>query len=126
MVLQPFRKGHVRVRLLLEPLSIHNQKGDNMEEFIANKDAPEQAGTFVDVPVGAEAQIAPRRANRFELVVTNDSDTVVYLRLGTGAAVNSGIRLNANGGMWTCTTWAGPVFARHAGAAVKRVLIAEV
>lgn len=38
-------------------------------------------------------------ARRYALFV-NDSDTVMYLRLGQEAAVNRGIRLNASGGSY--------------------------
>ncbi len=83
-------------------------------------------GSFVDVPAGSEIRVVPARAGRFELTIVNDSDTVVYLRLGPGAAVNSGIRLNANGGSYTTTGYMGEVYAIHGAAAAKRLLVTEV
>ncbi len=36
--------------------------------------------------------------NREYAILINDSDTTIYLALGTDAELNKGIRLNANGG----------------------------
>ena len=42
------------------------------------------------------------QANRHRTgaIICNDSDTAIYLTLGNPAVLNSGIRLNANGGVY--------------------------
>lgn len=54
-------------------------------------------------PVGitvtaASTQILAANANRKVAIITNDSDTTIYLAIGVAAQANKGIRLNANGG----------------------------
>lgn len=46
----------------------------------------------------ATAEVVDADDNRHELIITNDSDTVIYLALGEAAVLNKGIRLNALGG----------------------------
>ena len=56
----------------------------------------------------------------------NDSDTTIYLKLGSSAAANSGIRLNANGGAYEINTnnlYTGIVTAIHGGTGTKTLLI---
>lgn len=51
---------------------------------------------------------------RTSAVFINDSDSVIYLALGTAAEANKGIRLNANGGSYEITAnnhFPGTVFA---------------
>ena len=43
--------------------------------------------------------LAASSARRYALFV-NDSDTVIYLKVGVSAVANQGIRLNANGGSY--------------------------
>jgi hypothetical protein len=71
-------------------------------------------------------QVVAANANRLQIDIVNDSDTVVYLHLGTtGGAVNSGIRLNANGGAWSSTFYTGAI--RSICTAASKVLtVAEV
>lgn len=62
--------------------------------------------------------------SRQELIVTNDSDTTIYLRLASsGAVVGQGIRLNAEGGAYV-GGWSGPVSAIHGGAGTKNLCVA--
>lgn len=49
--------------------------------------------------------------DRVEVVVVNDSNETIYLKLGTGAELNKGIRLNAFGGNYICTTYTGIITA---------------
>ncbi len=52
--------------------------------------------------------------NRIGALFCNDSDTVIYLALDNVAAINSGIRLNANGGAYEINftnLYRGPVSA---------------
>src|SRR3990172_2510330 len=53
--------------------------------------------TSVSVGTSSTAVLSANSSRRFAVIV-NDSDTAIYLKLGTGAALNSGIRLNASGG----------------------------
>lgn len=60
----------------------------------------------------------------------NDSDTTIYLYMGGEAAVNTGIRLNANGGSYEMSKkqgnlYTGLVKAIHAGTGNKVLLITE-
>lgn len=48
----------------------------------------------------ATGVILAANASRLYALFVNDSDTVVYLNLGGAAVVNTGIRLNANGGSY--------------------------
>jgi len=63
----------------------------------------EAEATAGQTPVGitvtaASTQILAANASRKVAIITNDSDTVVYLAIGVAAQANKGIRLNANGG----------------------------
>lgn len=42
-------------------------------------------------------EVLAANANRKYALLINDSDTVIYLKIGSPAVVNEGIRLNANG-----------------------------
>jgi len=60
--------------------------------------------------------------NRNELIITNDSDTVVYLGLTDAAVLHKGIRLNANGGEFHTSgprVYQGLVTAIHGGTGNK-------
>lgn len=59
---------------------------------------------------------------RLGAIMVNDSDTPIYLALGDGpAALNSGIRINANGGAYEISVfnnpWLGQIHAIAAAAA---------
>ncbi len=55
----------------------------------------------MDTPVGASGLVIDSNILRKYLILVNDSDTNMYLNLGTEAAeTNKGIRLNANGGSY--------------------------
>lgn len=81
-----------------------------------------------NVAVGTTSTpVVPANNYRYELIITNDSDTTVYLRLAAdGAALNSGIRLNANGGSWSSGNYDGAVSAIHAGVGTKNLCVVEV
>lgn len=58
------------------------------------------AGTSTGVTVGSTSTtVLASNASRKAAIIVNDSDETVYLKYGTGATSNSGIRLNANGGL---------------------------
>ena len=57
--------------------------------------------THTAVTVGAATTVAKAaNANRKYLLLVNDSDEVVYVKLGAAAVLNQGIRLNASGGSY--------------------------
>ena len=49
--------------------------------------------------------------NRKSATIVNDSDETIYLKLGSGASLNSGIRINANGGSAKITEYTGVITA---------------
>lgn len=70
-------------------------------------------------------------ANKFRTCVefTNDSDVVIYLRLGQAAALHTGIRLNAEGGSYEIglsNLWKGEISVIHGGAGNKVLCIMEI
>jgi len=65
---------------------------------LAEMDLLERAADHTrDVTVAA-AQLMPANKHRTGVFIINDSDTTIYLALGVDAALNAGIRLNAEGG----------------------------
>lgn len=67
---------------------------------------------------------------RTYLLLINDSDTALYLKLGAAAFVNQGIRLNANGGSLELSDINANLDLRavnviHAGSGNKALLITE-
>lgn len=90
-------------------------------------DTAAQPGTAVNVANTSTAVVAAN-PNRAELTLVNDSADPIYIRLqATGAALNSGIRLNAGGGSYTTTRYRGAVSAIQADAlTTRRLLVAEV
>ena len=76
------------------------------------------------------ASVVARRANRNRkgLLLTNDSDTVIYLTFGGLAVANSGLRLNAGGGVFEINAtnlYKGIISAISAGAD-KALLYVEI
>ncbi len=63
------------------------------------KDAKLTAFTQAIGTVGtASSTLLNANANRRYALVTNDSDTAIYLKIGAAAVVGNSIRINANGG----------------------------
>ena len=57
--------------------------------------------THTAVTVGNSTTVAKAaNANRKYLLLVNDSDEVVYVKLGAAAVLNQGIRINASGGSY--------------------------
>ncbi len=71
-----------------------------------------QAPVGVNVTV-ATTPILAANANRKAAVITNDSDTTIYLAIGVAAVANQGIRLNANGGVLVLSR-TGDIFSTEA------------
>jgi hypothetical protein len=67
------------------------------------------------VSVGSSStSVLTHNSTRVSSTFTNDSDETIYLQLGSAAAANTGIRLNANGGSYEINTsnpWYGDVNA---------------
>lgn len=75
------------------------------------------------------AQALAANANRVYALFVNDSDSVIYLAFGTGAALNFGVRLNPNGGSYEMSRRLGNVYAgvvnAVTSAAAKRLLVTQ-
>jgi hypothetical protein len=103
-----------------------------MPRFIAGSaiertGAAKNPGTATPVSGTSVALVADNK-DRVELTIINDDNTdkVVYLRLGTGSAVlNTGIRINPGGGSFFTSAYTGPVQAISTGTDVP-VLVTEV
>lgn len=48
----------------------------------------------------ATTAVLAANANRKSALLVNDSDSVIYIKIGAAAVLNQGIRLNANGGSY--------------------------
>jgi len=81
--------------------------------------------TVIDtfVAVGAVSTLVlAANASRQELDLVNDGDEAVYVARGAAAVMNSGLRLNANGGsyrMGTDNLYHGAIYAICAGGDVN-------
>ncbi len=64
------------------------------------------------VTIGSTStSVMAANASRIEMILTNDSDEVIYISFSGTAVMNKGIRLNANGGIITNTSYKGAVTA---------------
>jgi hypothetical protein len=77
----------------------------------------------------ATGELLAANANRLYALLVNDSDTIVYIKLGAAAVVNQGIRLNANGGSYEMSKKLGNLYTGAingiSGIAGKVVLVTE-
>lgn len=85
--------------------------------------------TAVNVTTSTTALIAAN-ASRQYLLIINDSDVVMYLKLGAAGVLNQGIRLNANGGSYEMSEalgnlYQGAINAIHGGTGNKVALMSE-
>lgn len=85
--------------------------------------------TAVNVAASDTAVIAANPSRAYLLLV-NDSDTVIYIKLGAAAVANQGIRLNANGGSYEMSAEAGNLYQGavkgiHGGTGNKVLLVTE-
>ena len=85
--------------------------------------------TEASVAVTTTPVLAAKVKRRYALFI-NDSDTVVYLAMGEAAVLNTGIRLNANGGSYEMIPSANNVIEDavngiHGGSGTKEVLVTE-
>lgn len=99
----------------------------NIATYLREHRALASTNTAVNV-AAASTTILAVNTDRLYAVIVNDSDTVIYIALGAAAVVNSGIRLNANGGSFeinwtnlhTCA-----IYGIHGGVGNKVVTVAE-
>lgn len=84
--------------------------------------------TTVAIGVVSDAALAAN-ANRKYALLVNDSDSVIYLKIGAAAVANAGIRLNASGGSYEMSAQYGNLDTRVINAissgAGKVLLVAE-
>ncbi len=84
--------------------------------------------TVVNSSTASGAVLAANTARRYALIV-NDSDTNIYLKVGSAAVANQGIRLNANGGSYEMIAginlMTGAINSIHAGTGNKVLLVTE-
>ena len=85
--------------------------------------------TAVNVTTTTGAVLAAN-ANRLYALLVNDSDTVIYIKLGAAAVANQGIRLNADGGSYEMSAMLGNLYTGaingiHAGTGNKVLLMTE-
>jgi hypothetical protein len=85
--------------------------------------------TAVNVTAVSGAALAAN-ADRLYALCINDSDEVIYLKLGAAAVVNEGIRLNADGGSYEMSAaegnlYLGAINAIHGGAGNKVLTVLE-
>lgn len=63
------------------------------------------------VTVGAlTTAVLAANADRVYALFVNDADEAIYLKLGAAAAMNTGIRLNANGGSYEMSAAVGNLY----------------
>jgi hypothetical protein len=85
--------------------------------------------TAVNVAATSTSVIAAN-TNRVGLLLVNDSDTVIYIKLGAAAVANQGIRINANGSSFEMNAELGnlcnsAVYGIHASTGNKVLLVTE-
>jgi phage gp45-like len=67
--------------------------------------------THTAVTVGnTSTAVAVANPHRKYLLLVNDSDEVIYIKLGAAAVLNQGIRINASGGSYEMTVQAGNLY----------------
>lgn len=84
------------------------------------------AGTSTGISVGSSSTtILASNASRKEAIIVNDSNETIYLKFGSGAALNSGVRLNANGGTLVENVYTG-IITGISTSGSKNVTVTEV
>jgi len=78
-----------------------NRKGDGSGTWSVVDDGSYTTPTHSQPTVGATTTLAvAANADRLYALLINNSDEVIYLKIGVAAVLNQGIRLNANGGSY--------------------------
>jgi len=78
----------------------------------------------------SSTSVLPANHHRGYFLAVNDSDTDVYLKLGTPAVAHTGILLTAYGGYYEMTVGSGNLYdgvitVIQAGSGTKRLLVTE-
>lgn len=78
----------------------------------------------------ASALVVAANADREYLLIVNDSDVTIYIKLGEAAVANQGIRLNANGGSYEMSRklgnlYSGAVYGIASSGTGKVLLVTE-
>jgi len=112
---------------------LHSEDGipinqSNLLPVAVNTSLTTVAHTAVTVLDSSTSVLAANADRKYALFV-NDSDTVLYLKFGTASALNTGIRLNANGGSFEMSAGIGNLYKGTAAAissvATKKLLVTE-
>jgi hypothetical protein len=84
--------------------------------------------SVVNVGIATTLVLAANPSRKYALII-NDSDTVIYVKFGTTAILNSGIRLDANGGKYEMSALQGNLFTGEINAIssvdLKKLLVTE-
>ena len=84
--------------------------------------------TTLGVTGTTQAALAANKSRRYALFI-NDSDAVIYIKLGAAAVLNEGIRLNAAGGSYEISERLGNMYMGAVNAitaaATKVLLVTE-
>ncbi len=91
--------------------------------LILTPDMDGQSPAAVNV-TAVDTIIIPANPNRRALVMTNDSDTNIYIGIDESSAPNGAPRINAGGGVYTLSRYGaifstGDIHASHGGAGAK-------
>lgn len=87
---------------------VANPDGTPLSLGLSSVDTATSAGVTV---ADTSTTVLAVNANRKSATIVNDSDETIYLKLGSGASLNSGIRINANGGSAKITEYTGIITA---------------
>lgn len=76
--------------------------GSTTDPFIPTTNVTAETATSITnfaATIGSSStEVLAANTNRKIVILVNDSDEAIYIALGASATMNSGIRLNANGG----------------------------
>lgn len=89
-------------------MKVVNEDGTPLSLGLSSVDTATSAGVTV---ADTSTTVLAVNANRKSATIVNDSDETIYLKLGSGASLNSGIRINANGGSAKITEYTGIITA---------------
>jgi len=74
-----------------------DQETAHANEVVVKAVAATIAHTYVTVGVSSVSALPTNAARKYALLI-NDSDVPIYLKIGSAAVLNQGIRINPNGG----------------------------
>lgn len=99
-----------------------------MEGYISLTKAGTLAHTQPAIGASTTAALAANTSRKYVLLV-NDSDSVIYIKIGAAAVLNQGIRLNASGGSYEMSAIHGNLDTRAingiSSGAAKVLLVTE-